>query len=122
VIAAVLAALAAGAAGAGAHHDTKTYDQRTIVTIEADLISLSLRNPHSFMQVAVRAPGKPVVRYDVEWSGADALRRSGIVATTLKVGDRIVLTGQPGRESSIHRLRLTVLRRPKDGLRWTESM
>jgi hypothetical protein len=115
----VVTMLAAGGASLSAHHDVMSYDQRS-VTIEADLVSLSLRNPHSFMFVSVRAPGKPAVRYEVEWSGADALRRAGIVSTTLKTGDRIILTGQPGRESSTHRLRLTLLRRPKDGLRWVE--
>lgn len=118
----VVMMLAVATAGALAHHDIMTYDDHAIVTIEADLISLSLRNPHSFMQVAVRAAGKPTVRYEVEWSGADDLRRAGIVGTTFKAGDRVVLTGQPGREASTHRLRLTLLRRPKDGLRWVEPV
>jgi hypothetical protein len=121
--AAAVLMIVGGTAQSSAHHDSgATYNEAMMVTIEADLVTLSLRNPHSFMQVAVRTPGKPEVRYVVEWDRADDLRRAGIVGTTLKSGDRIVLTGQPSRAPLDHRLRLTVLRRPKDGLRWAEPM
>ena len=120
---AVIALLAAAGSRPAAHHDiAAVYDEASLVTIEAQLVSLSLRNPHSFMEVAVRAQGKAEVRYEVEWNAADNLRRSGIAGTTLRAGDRIILTGQPSRPASSHRLRLTQLRRPKDGLRWEEPM
>jgi hypothetical protein len=105
-----------------AHHDfAATYDARSSVTLDAQLVRLSLRNPHSFMQVEVRDGGADV-RYDVEWSGVDRLRRSGIDAMTLRSGDRVILTGRPGKIPSNRRLRLTTLRRPKDGLHWSEPM
>ncbi len=114
---------AAAAARPSAHHDVGTvYDERSRLTIEGQLISLSLRNPHSFMQVAVRAAGRGEVRYTIEWDGAEDLRRSGINSSTLHAGDRIVLTGQPSRPLSGRGLRLTQLRRPKDGLVWSEPM
>ena len=111
------------AARPSAHHDVTTvYDERSMMTIDAQLVSLALRNPHSFMQVTVRTPKKAEVRYEIEWNGADSLRRAGIVATTLHAGDRIILTGQPSRPLTAQRLRLTSLRRPKDGLVWAEPM
>jgi hypothetical protein len=114
---------AAAAARPAAHHDVATvYDEGARLTIEGQLVSLSLRNPHSFMQVAVRAGGKAEVRYTIEWNGADNLRRSGINSATFHAGDRIVLTGQPSRPVSGRGLRLTQLRRPKDGLVWAEPM
>lgn len=121
---AVMTLLAAvAAAPTSAHHDVATvYDERALLTIEGQIVSLSLRNPHSFMQVAVRAAGKAEVRYTIEWNGADSLRRSGINSSTFHAGDRIVLTGQPSRPLSSRALRLTQLRRPKDGLVWAEPM
>ena len=114
---------AVAAPRASAHHDVAAvYDERSVLTIEGQLVSLSLRNPHSFMQVAVRAGGKAEVRYAIEWDGADDLRRSGIHGSTLQAGDRVVLTGQPSRPRSSRGLRLTQLRRPKDGLVWAEPM
>ena len=92
------------------------------MTIDARLVSLSLKNPHSFMQVAVSTRGREEIRYVIEWGGKEELRRAGIGRATFKAGDRIILTGQPGRSRSDYRLRLETLDRPKDGLRWTESM
>jgi hypothetical protein len=106
-----------------AHHDPRpTYDDTVTRTIQGSVISLTLRNPHSFMQVAVKAPGRAEVRYDLEWNGADDLRRAGVMATTFHSGDRIVVTGQPGRGTSDRRLRVTMLRRPSDGFVWAQPM
>lgn len=106
-----------------AHHDPRpAYDERVTRTIEGSVVSLTLKNPHSFMFVAVKAPGRPEVVYNLEWSGADDLRRSGISAMTFRSGDRIVVTGQPGKGTDDRRLRMTALKRPKDGLVWAQPM
>ena len=113
----------AGGGSARAHHDfSPSYNERAVLTIDARLVSLTLKNPHSFMQVAVSTRGREEIRYLVEWGGQDELRRAGIGGATFRAGDRIILTGQPGRSRSDYRLRLKTLHRPKDGLRWTESM
>ena len=106
-----------------AHHDPRpTYDEDVTRTIEGSVVSLTLKNPHSFMFVAVKTPGRPEVLYNLEWNGADDLRRSGIGAMTFRSGDRIVVTGEPGRGTDDRRLRVTMLRRPKDGLVWAQPM
>ncbi len=120
-IAALLALVAA--LPLAAHHDPRpTYDERARLTIEGSVVSITLRNPHSFMQVAVKGPRSGEVHYSIEWMGAEDLRRAGISARTFHSGDRVVITGQPGLGSSDRRLRVTRLARPKDGLVWAQPM
>jgi hypothetical protein len=55
----------------------------------------------------------------VEWGGGAALARDGAVnSTTLKPGDKVVITGNPGRVADDHRIRLQKIVRPKDGWTW----
>jgi hypothetical protein len=106
-----------------AHHDPRpTYDERGRLTIEGSLVSLTLRNPHSFLRIAVRPEGSPEVQYSVEWTALDDLRRSGINASTFRPGDRVVITGQPMKGSTDRRLRAMKVTRPSDGLVWAQPM
>lgn len=119
----LLLVVLAVAARMAAHHDPRpAYDESARRTVEGSVISLTLKNPHSFMQIGVKAPGQPEVRYELEWNGADDLRRSGVLPTTFRSGDRIVVTGQPGRGTSDRRLRVTMLKRPRDGFVWAQPM
>lgn len=118
------ALLAAGAcllgAAAYAHHSFPgTYLEGRTITIQGELVQILFRNPHSFVQVMVKEQDGSVVRYAVEWVGASELGRQGVTATTLKGGDLVVISGVPGRNPSDHRVRMTSLRRPKDGFGWT---
>ena len=61
---------------------------------------------------------RTVVRYAVEWVGASELGRQGVTAMTLKSGDFVVISGMPGRNPADHLVRMTSLRRPKDGFDW----
>jgi hypothetical protein len=121
-MAALLAACACLLLGAHvyAHHSFPgTYvDDRTI-TIQGELVQILFRNPHSFVHVMVTQNDGSVVRYAVEWVGASELGRQGVTAATLKSGDYVVISGAPGRNAADHRVRMTSLRRPKDGFGWT---
>jgi hypothetical protein len=104
-----------------AHHSfTATYDDRTLVTIEGEVVSVVLRNPHSFVQVAVRGSGKSETRYAVEWHASGALGEQGVTGQTFKSGDRVVISGRPSRNPSEPRLRMTMLRRLSDGFVWRQ--
>jgi hypothetical protein len=115
--------LAAGslfvATGAYAHHSfAATYIADETVTIEGELIQVLFRNPHSFIHVAVKEKNGTVVRYAIEWRGAAELETQGVHRESLKPGDRVVISGNPGRNPADHRLRMNSLYHPKDGLRW----
>lgn len=120
VLAALLAAgSCAMAAPAYAHHSfPDIYLEDRTVTIEGELAQIVLRNPHSFVQVVVKERDGSLVRYAIEWVGATELGGQGVTRETLKLGDRVIISGWPGRSPTDHRMRMNSLRRPKDGFGW----
>jgi Family of unknown function (DUF6152) len=93
-----------------AHHSfAGTYlEDAPPVRVEGTLKEFLLRNPHSFVQVEddklKNADGTPV-RWSIEWAAAGQLAQQGVSATSLKVGDHVVVMGSPGRNPADHRLR-----------------
>jgi hypothetical protein len=117
--AAAMVMMIAAASPANAHHSiTATYLQDQTVTIEGDLVQFLFRNPHSFVHVVVKEPDGRSVRYGVEWYGAGELGERGVTRETLKPGDHVIISGNPGRNPQDHRIRLESLRRPRDGFVW----
>ena len=105
------------AVAAYAHHSfAATYVQSKTMTIEGKVVQFSFRNPHSFVQVEVD-DGKEKVRWAVEWAGTAQLNNTGVTNDTLKYGDTVVITGNPGRNPADHRLRMQTVKRP-DGFTW----
>jgi len=103
-----------------AHHSfAATYDQKQTITLTGKIVQFSFRNPHSFVQVEVD-DGKEKVRWAVEWAGAAQLANSGVQNDTLKYGDTVVLTGNPGRNPADHRIRMVTVKRP-DGFTWGDK-
>jgi hypothetical protein len=102
-----------------AHHTfASTYVENEAVTIEGDLVQLLYRNPHSFMQVTVTEADGSTARYAIEWSGVAQLGADGVTRETLKLGDHLILSGNPGQNASDRRVRLLSLQRPSDGFGW----
>ena len=110
---------AAAALGAPvAHHSfAATYLENQSVTIEGELVQFVLRNPHSFVELNVPQPDGTMARYVIEW-GSPAQLRGKINRDSLKPGDHLIITGNPGRNAEDHRVRLLTFRRPKDGWSW----
>jgi hypothetical protein len=121
-IGALLAGALLLAAPAFAHHSfTATYDENTVVKIEGELVQFMFRNPHAF--VAVMAPDDKGVmqRWGVEWGGAGSLTGQGVTRDSLKAGDHVIITGNPGRNPEDHRIRMRSLLRPSDGFGWGQK-
>ena len=117
----VLCVAAASLVGvqAYAHHSfAATYLEDQMVTIEGDLQQFLFRNPHSFVHVNVKEKDGTVVRYAVEWGGAGQLGGQGVNRETLKIGDHVIISGNPGRRPEDKRVRMLSLYRPKDGFGW----
>ena len=116
VTAAVLTALAGAAA---AHHSfTATYFEDRTMEIEGKLLQFMFRNPHSFVHVEAPDDKGQLQRWAVEWGGAGQLSDQGVTNQTLKVGDVVTITGNPGRDPSDSRVRMLYLRRNSDGFDW----
>ena len=103
-----------------AHHSfAATYFDDKTETVEGNLVQFVFRNPHSFVHVeAPDEKGQPI-RWAVEWGSGQQLSGQGVAADTLKFGDHVVITGNPGRNPEDHRMRMHSIVRPKDGWKWT---
>ena len=102
-----------------AHHSfTATYDESHEIAIEGKLVQFMFRNPHSFVHVMAPNENGDMQRWAVEWGAAGTLGRQGVTRDSLKVGDTVVITGNPGRNAIDHRLRMQTLRRTSDDYTW----
>jgi methionine-rich copper-binding protein CopC len=106
-------------AAAYAHHSiSSTYLEDQTVVIQGQLVQLLFRNPHSFVHIVVREKDGTNVRYAVEWGGANQLGVSGVARNTLKIGDRLIISGNPARKAENHQVRMLALHRTSDGFGW----
>jgi hypothetical protein len=102
-----------------AHHSfTAVYLEDDAVTIEGHLVQIVYRNPHSFLHVLVRDRDGREQRWAVEWGSSLEIRRQESPIETLRIGDRLLVSGSPGRDPSAHRLRMRSMVRTTDGRRW----
>ena len=102
-----------------AHHSfASTYDESKKITVEGKLVQFLFRNPHSFVHVMAPDEDGTMQRWAIEWGGAGQLGGQGVTRETLKPGDKVIITGNPGRNPADHRVRMVTLRRPSDGFGW----
>lgn len=112
-------AILAAVPAAYAHHSfSAVYFEDQSVTVEGPIAEFDYRNPHAFVVVRAADASGTLVNYAAEWAGAGRLGRQGILATTLKPGDQVRITGAPSRDASTHRLHLKSIERPADGWTW----
>jgi hypothetical protein len=112
------AALLAGMTAYSHHSVGATYDGKKEVKLEGKLVQFLYRNPHSFVHIEAPDTKGQMQRWAVEWGGAAALGGQGVGRTTLKVGDHVVITGNPSRTPADNRVKMNTLMRPSDGLTW----
>jgi hypothetical protein len=104
---------------ARAHHSfTATYFEDRNITIEGRVLQFQFRNPHSFVHVQAPDENGQMQRWAVEWGGSSQLSNQGLAGATLRPGDVVQITGNPGRDASDHRVRMRYLFRPADGFDW----
>lgn len=117
----LLVTAAASLAGmtAYAHHSIgATYDGKKEVKPEGKLIQFLYRNPHSFVHVEAPDPQGKMQRWAVECRGVAALGGQGVGRATLKVGDQVVISGNPSRTPEDDRVKMNTFLWPSDGLTW----
>ncbi len=103
-----------------AHHAvTVSYFPDRTLTIDGKVVQFLFRNPHTFLHVEVLDEKRRAETWVVEWGGAGQLSRSGISKETLKPGDHVIVTGNPSRNPTDHRLHIVSILRPSDGWKWS---
>jgi len=106
-----------------AHHSfAATYiEDAPPVEIKGTLKSFKIQNPHSYVQIEdekLKDKEGNAVRWVVEWGAAAQLASQSVSATTIKAGDKVVVTGAPGRNPEDFRLLMRSITRPADGWKW----
>jgi hypothetical protein len=122
LLAAVAAVILGAPGAAGAHHSFSAYyfeDQST--TVEGDVVEFEYKAPHAWVRLAVvDATGRSQI-YAAEWSNPNRLARDSVQRDTLRPGDRVRITGSPGRDERERRLHLKRIERPADGWHWANQ-
>jgi len=104
---------------AAAHHSfAATYFVDREITVEGTLTQFMFRNPHSFVKLVAPDAKGQMQTWSVEWGGGAQLTQAHVTRFTLKPGDRVIVTGNPGRDPDEHRIRLHKIVRPADGWKW----
>ena len=102
-----------------AHHSfASTYFVDQTITIDGTLTQFLFHNPHSYVKVDAKDDKGQVQTWSVEWGSGAQLSQSNISRDTLQAGDRVVVTGNPGRNPEEHRIRMNKIVRPSDGWKW----
>lgn len=107
----------AWASSAVAHHSfASIYDTGRHITLEGVVSEFQFVHPHPILIVVV-APDR---YWRAEMDNRFELEDIGITAQTFKAGDRVRLSGSPGREKDARILYLWKLERPADGLQYEQ--
>ena len=102
-----------------AHHSfAATYDKGQ-ASVEGEVLQFVYRNPHALLQILAPDANRQMQRWTVEWEARGQLDHQGVTSMTLKPGDRVVVTGNPGKNPADHWLRAMTIVRPKDGWKWS---
>ena len=120
-IALVVAGVLVAGLTAHAHHSfTSLYDENGSMEIEGQLVQFLLRNPHSWIHVLAPDENGEMVRWGVEWDGAGPLGSQGLTRASLRPGDHVIISGNPGLNPKRRIMRMRTLLRPSDGFGWGE--
>lgn len=111
ILSAVLSVLAGTA---DAHHSIAgMYDQSRRVTLDGVIAQYQFVNPHPFVVVDVTTNGT-TQSWKAELDNRWELQNVGMTPTTFNAGDRVVVSGSPGRDRT-PLLYVWRLERPADG-------
>ena len=102
-----------------AHHSfSATYETAKSITLEGAIVQFVYRNPHSFVHVDAPDAKGVSQRWAIEWAGTTQLAQAGVKRDSLKVGDKVVISGRPSRVPGEYRVLMLNLTRPADGFTW----
>lgn len=106
-----------------AHHSyAATYYVDRTQTVEGEIVEFLYRNPHSYVRVRANDEKGESQVWAIEWAGVPQLAEDHITRDSLKPGDHVVVTGNPGRDATSHRIRMQSITRPSDGWKWSGTV
>jgi hypothetical protein len=102
-----------GGVPAHAHHSYAGFDQDRTVSVTGAIDKILFANPH--VVLTLRMPDSTV--YTVTWMSGRQLNLQGVGADELTIGDVVVVSGSPSRQSD-ELAKITQVRRLSDGWTW----
>jgi hypothetical protein len=110
----LLMAMVALACGAlSAHHSfAGTYVEGQLMKIEGTVVEFNVRNPHSFIVLAVKEKDGTTSKWGGEWGSVTQLSQGGVDRFTLEVGDHLIIEGAPPRDISDRKVLVRKVSRP----------
>ena len=115
----MLAAVSVSAAAYAHHSIAGVYDGSRELKVEGVVTLFQFINPHPFLTIDVATNGAPAQLWRLEMDNRSELTRIGMTDQTYKPGDRVVVTGSPGR-STPQTLYIRQLDRAADGFRYEQ--
>jgi len=101
------------------HHSfAGTYVMDQSRTIQGTVVDFTIRNPHSFLLVEVQDTAGNTKKWGIEWSGITALRDAGINVASLKIGEKVAITGALSRDPQEAKLLMQKIVRSNNELVW----
>jgi hypothetical protein len=108
--------LAAVSVAYGHHSIAGVYDTRREIAVEGVVKDFQFVSPHPFVLVEVTQNGAAEPwRFDMD--DRNEMREIGMTESTLRLGDRIAVAGNPAHQDP-RRLYIRRLERPSDGYAW----
>jgi len=112
-------ALLTGSRQALAHHSfSAEYDSTQKVEITGVVTEFVWRNPHSFMKMDVTDKDGATKTWTLEWGSISSLQQYSINRTSIKPGDKIIVSGQAARDPQAPRMLIETVKRPADNWEW----
>jgi hypothetical protein len=94
----VISSVALGfAAPATAHHSAAAFNTQQTVTVTGTVTRYRFANPHVYLTLDVKKDDGTVTAMEVEAGAASVLNGLGFNANSVKVGEVVTITGNPGR-------------------------
>jgi len=96
----VLGGVTALAGPASAHHSFAMFDLQRQSVLAGTVRQFQWTNPHSWIELTVQNDKGGLDAYSIEMNSPNNLVRQGWKSTSLKPGDKVVLTMSPTRDGS----------------------
>ena len=104
-----------------AHHSIAAiYDSSRPRTLEGVVTQFAFVHPHPFIVMEVREGKEAPQSWRLEMDNRFELADIGMTAETFKAGDRLVVSGSPGRAQPLM-LYVRKLERPRDGFEYEQA-
>jgi hypothetical protein len=85
---------------ASAHHSTAIYDSDKPIELRGTVVEWKFTNPHCIIRLEVTNDKGQAVVWSLEGGNTAGLFRQGWTPTTLKAGDKLLITVRPLRSGA----------------------